>query len=151
MLPIQLPPGKKKSHLGQHRRGRLPSSITTSVSCICRCTKWTRRVIRIVARPGHYPPGHTMLRASHRKYIQYVLGTSGGWRWKGIKHLSSAHPVLNLPMSFQGTRHQVRVTLGAEDPQVESVPVREPFSSYTEAIGRRRVTPECATGLVRNT
>ena len=94
--------------------------------------------------------------AAQGKYIQYVLGTSGGWGgvgeggWRGIYQVYLAQPVMNLPMSCQGNCHQVSVTLGAKDLQVESIPTREYLSSHHEGAELCGVPPYCVTGLSRH-
>ena len=54
-------------------------------------------------------------------------------------------------MILQGYRLKVRVTLRGEDPQVESVLVRDSLSSNLIAEGLRIVAPYHTTGLSRHT
>ena len=55
-------------------------------------------------------------------YHGYIWGVGVGWR--GISQVCSYHPMLNLPISFQVPRRQVRVTLRSADLQAESLLVR---------------------------
>ena len=71
---------KNKSHCRHCIRGRLPSSGTTIVSCIWRCTKWTQSLVQLEALPWHPSIVHTTLRASQSKEILYIwINPRGGW------------------------------------------------------------------------
>ena len=50
-------------------------------------------------------------------------------------------------MGFQGTRHQIRITLGAADPLVESLPVSETLYHHPEAVGLCGLAPYYSTDL----
>ena len=107
-----------------------------------------RRALQIVALSRHTPTGHTMSLASLGKKIQYLLGSSDGW---GLYQISSAHPVLDLPMGHLGPRRQVCISVGAADPLKESLPVNEALSHHPEAVGIQVLPHYRATGLGRHT
>ena len=107
-----------------------------------------RRVLQIVALSRHTPTGHTMSLASLGKKIQYLLGSSDGW---GLYQISSAHPVLDLPMGHLGPCRQVRISIGAADPLAESIPVNEALSHHPESVGVQGLPLYCATGLGHHT
>ena len=67
------------SHLGQRGRGCPPPSRITTVSCTWRCVKFTQDALRLVILPGHTPIRKMMLFSDHKKDIQKVLDSSGGW------------------------------------------------------------------------
>ena len=69
----------------------------------------------------------------------------------GRSKVSLSQPVLYLTMGFQVTRHQVHITLRAEDPLAESLTVSNTLSHNPEAVGLRRVSPYCTIWLARHT
>ena len=69
----------------------------------------------------------------------------------GLYQVPSDHPVLNLLMSFQGLRRQVRIAIGATDLQMYSLLVSESLSCCPEDVGLRVVAPYHVTGLELHT
>ena len=69
----------------------------------------------------------------------------------GRSQVFLSQPVLDLPMGCQGPRHQVHITLRAEDPLTKSLTVINTLYHNPEAVGLRRVSPYRTTGLARHT
>ena len=124
--------------------------MTTNVSRTWRCTKWTCRVLRIVALPGKPPTRHTSLRYDRGKDIRYDLGTSRVWGWGSLSGLSG--PTCDRSTDGSpGTPPPGLHKTWAADPLSESLLVSETLLCHPEAIGLCGVAPYCTTGLAIHT
>ena len=155
MLPVQLFPGNK--HIGFRAACEgvvtlLQDHLHVPHVAVHEVYQWGAQYHCIFRTTFHRACNVTWCpRLVDRICPGYIWGVPGGGGEGGCSQVSLSQPVLELPMGVHGPCHQVHITLRVEDLLVESIMVSKTLSHHPEAVGLRRVSPYCTTGLARYT
>ena len=133
--------GTSMSHRGNHGWGVFTSSKMTTLSRTCRCKKWTRIAVLVVACPGHTSTGQIRGPPLSGNAMRYIRGSFPIGQGFPYPSLLCRLPMLCHPVPRQRSRRYLLPALPALDPSLLSLPEGGSISRHPSPVCRLLLVP----------